>query len=60
MAIIKVIELGPFGSRIDRGTLEDFEIPESYKARNIENGPDSIIVYVEPTTKEAYWRVRDE
>lgn len=59
--MIKVIEIGPFGCRIDRGTLEDLEdIPEGYEAKRIEDGTESLIVYVEPTTKEAYWRVKDD
>jgi len=58
--MIRIIELGPFGCRINRGTIEGLEdIPEGYKAKSIEKGPDSITVYVEPTTKEACWRLKD-
>ena len=59
--MIRVVELGPFGCRIERGTLKSLdEIPEGYKAKGIENHPDSVIVYVLPTTKEAFWRTKGE
>ena len=59
--MIRVIELGPFGCRIDRGTLKSLDdIPEGYKAERIENRTDSVIVYVLPTTKEADWRIEGE
>jgi len=59
--MISVIELGPFGCRINRGTLKSLdEIREGYKAERIENHPNSVIVYVLPTTKEACWRTKGE
>jgi len=51
--MIRVIELGPFGSRIDRGLIEDLdEIPEGYVAIAVddENYPSS--VYIEPHSKQ--------
>ena len=46
-AMIRVIELGPFGCRIDRGTLKSLDdIPEGYEAEMIENRTDSVIVGV--------------
>lgn len=51
--VIKVIELGPFGCLIDRGTIEDFnDIPKGYKAKRIETRTEMITVYIEPTEKE--------
>ena len=59
--MIRVVELGPFGSRIDRGTLKSLDdIPGGSEAKRIENHPDSVIVYVLPTTKEADWRIEGE
>ncbi len=47
--VIKVIELGPFGCRIDRGTAESLEdLPEGYEAKRIQDGLDAMVVYVEP------------
>lgn len=49
----KVIELGPFGCQIDRGTIEDLEdIPKGYKVEKIEKGKDIIIVFIEPASKK--------
>ena len=49
---IRIIELGPFGCRIDRGTMEDIEdVPEGYEVKSIKTGPDTITVYVEPTKR---------
>lgn len=46
---IRIIELGPFGCRIDRGTTEDIEdVPEGYEVKSIETGSDKITVYIEP------------
>lgn len=47
--VIKVIELGPFGCRIDRGTAESLkDLPEGYEAKRIQNDLDAMVVYVEP------------
>jgi len=51
--IIRLIELGPFGSRIDRGTTEGLDdLPVGYKATGMERTPDAIIVLIEPSTKD--------
>ena len=45
----RVIELGPFGSRIFRGTAENLkDIPTGYDAIRVEDKRDSATVYVEP------------
>lgn len=47
--VIRVIELRPFGSRIDRGTAENLDdIPEGYEVKSIKKNPDAVIVYIEP------------
>ena len=47
--VVQIVELGPFGSRINRGHTENIEdIPEGYKAVMIEPKLDGIIVYIEP------------
>lgn len=50
---IRLIELGPFGSRIDRGSAKDLrDLPLGYEAKKIEDAPDEVIVYIEPTSRE--------
>jgi hypothetical protein len=51
--MIKVVELGPFGSRIDHGLIEDLdEIPENYSIRWTEETGDKITkVVIEPYTE---------
>jgi hypothetical protein len=45
----RVIELGPFGSRIFRGTAENLrDIPVGYEAIRVEDRRHSSTVYVEP------------
>ncbi len=45
----RVIELGPFGSRIFRGTAENLrDIPLGYEAIRVEEKRHSATVYVEP------------
>ncbi len=45
----RVIELGPFGSRIFRGTAESLkDIPTGYEAILVEDKRLSATVYVEP------------
>ncbi len=45
----RVIELGPFGSRIFRGTAESLEdIPRGYETIRVEDKRHSATVYVEP------------
>ena len=44
-----VIELGPFGCRIFRGTAENLgDIPRGYEAIRVEDKRHSATVYVEP------------
>ena len=45
----RVIELGPFGSRILRGTAENLrDIPRGYEAILVEDKRHSATIYVEP------------
>jgi hypothetical protein len=45
----RVVELGPFGSRIFRGTAENLkDIPMGYEAIRVEDKRYSATVYVEP------------
>jgi len=49
---IRLVELGPFGCRIERGTAEDIEnVPEGYDVRSIETCLDVITVYIEPVMR---------
>ncbi len=51
--MIRVIELGPFGSRIDRGLIKDFdEIPEGYVAIAVDDDDYPSSVYIEPYYKQ--------
>jgi hypothetical protein len=50
---IRVIELGPFGCRINRGTIRSLEdLPEGFEAKKIEGDLDSKTVFIEPKGKE--------
>ncbi len=50
--MIRVIELGPFGSRIDRGLIEDLdEIPEGYVSIAVDDEDHPSSVYIEPHSK---------
>ena len=47
--MFKVIELGPFGSRIDQGLIEDLdEIPEGYEVIAVDDEDHPSSVYIEP------------
>ena len=47
--MIRVIELGPFGSRIDRGLIKDLdEIPEGYVATAVDDEDYPLKVFIEP------------
>ena len=47
--VVQLIELGPFGARINRGHRDEVEdIPEGYRRVSLETRSDSIIVYIEP------------
>jgi len=49
----RVIELGPFGSRIFRGIAENLrDIPLGYEAIRVEEKRHSATVYVEPIHKD--------
>lgn len=50
--VVRVIELGPFGCLIDRGTTDDPEdIPEGYEAKRMETSAETVTVYIEPSVK---------
>ena len=50
--VVQLVELGPFGCRINRGQTKNIEdIPEGYKAVSIKAKSDCIIVYIEPICK---------
>jgi len=50
--LIKVVELGPFGCRIDRGEVEDISrIPKDLRVSGIEE-TGVTTVYVEPVSKD--------
>jgi len=47
--VIQLVELGPFGCRINRGQTKNIEdIPEGCRAVSIEAKSDCVIVYIEP------------
>ena len=47
--VVQLIELGPFGARINRGQRDEVEdIPEGYRTVSLETRTDCIIVYIEP------------
>ena len=49
--VVRLVELGPFGCRIDRGTVEDLQdIPEGYETRSVIVDLDSVTVFIEPAT----------
>ena len=50
----RVVELGPFGSKIYRGKTENLEnIPEGYLSRMIVAKPKSTTVYIEPVLENS-------
>jgi len=49
--VYRIVELGPFGSRIYRGVAETLkDIPIGYEAIRIADVRPSATVYVEPTS----------
>jgi hypothetical protein len=49
--IVRLVELGPFGCRIDRGTVEDLQdIPEGYETRSVIVDLDSVTAFIELAT----------
>lgn len=52
---VRLVELGPFGCRIDSGTVEDVDdVPEGYEGRSIVTCSDVITVYIEPIRRAKY------
>jgi len=50
----RVVELGPFGSRIYRGDTENLgDLPEGYLPRTIVAKPKSTTVYIEPVSESS-------
>ena len=50
---IRVIELGPFGCRINRGTIGSLkDLPKGFEAKRIEGDLESKTVFIEPKGKE--------
>jgi hypothetical protein len=48
--MIRIIEIGPFGSKIDRGKTNSLEdLPDGYEIKKIEDKKGIITIYVEPT-----------
>jgi hypothetical protein len=51
--MIRIIELGPFGSRIDRGLVESLdEIPKGYTVSDVDDEDSPSRVYIEPYSKQ--------
>lgn len=51
--IVRIVELGPFGCRIDRGIVDDpDDIPEGYERRSVETDIDIVTVYIEPKRRK--------
>ncbi len=47
--IVRLVELGPFGCRIDRGTAKDLQdIPEGYETKGVTVNLESVTVFIEP------------
>jgi len=47
--VVQLIELGPFGCRVNRGHVEHIEdIPDGYIAVRVIPGVDITIIYIEP------------
>jgi hypothetical protein len=45
---IRVVEYGPFGCQLDRGTVESMDqIPEGYSVVHVQVG-DGLTVYIDP------------
>ena len=57
MMVVKLIELGPFGCRINRGTVDSLQdIPEGYETKSVTVDPESVTAFVEPVTLKAIIR----
>ena len=47
--VVRLIELGPFGCRIDRGTVDSLQdIPEGYETKGVTVHPESVTAFIEP------------
>jgi|GEM_PF-2602423 len=50
--MIRVIELGPFGCTLDRGTVQSLdEISEGYTVKRILTSPESQVAIIEPCSR---------
>jgi len=53
LGMIRVVELGPFESRIDRGLIEALDyIPRGFVIKYMDDEDSSSTVYVEPYSKQ--------
>ena len=51
--MIRVVELGPFESRIDRGLVEALDdIPRGYVIKHMDDEDSPSTVYIEPYSKQ--------
>ncbi len=52
--VVRLIELGPFGCRIDHGTVDSLQdIPEGYETKGVTVDPESVTAFIEPVTLKA-------
>lgn len=52
--MIKIVEYGPFGCRLERGVIKSLDdIPEGYQVIKVEPG-DDMIVYIDPVKERNY------
>ena len=52
--VVRLIELGPFGCRIDRGTADSLQdIPEGYETKGVTVDLESVTAFIEPVTLKA-------
>ena len=49
MALIRVIELGPFGCQIERVLTENLDVPSGYRVKKISD--DKLTINIEPTVQ---------
>ena len=49
----RIVELGPFGSRINHGTVEDMgQIPKNFEVTRVDDGSEITTVYIEPALED--------
>lgn len=59
--MIRLIELGPFGSRIDRGTINNLdEIPKGYVIKTMDDKDSLSEICIEPCFKHRSNHQRDK